>query len=240
MSDIEKRKTELEQLGRLGRLIDRYAQSRSLGMLILLPLIVFNAVLLVGTIEFGRKYGALIGKFWMLTIMGSVFLWVLFSSTWLPFKLLTRYGNSFYRKEGDIELQREKVPIWTWVVYGVTFVGPAFLNEFNIMSVRWALTMSLVSFAVFMLYLGKKHKEQPLGVVFGGLCLTEALVIVSGLIKPFGGEQWIHSYFVTLMAYIIGAGLITAVVVHIYNRKILRRIKEMRPFGEQEPNKSDT
>jgi len=39
---------------------------------------------------------------------------------------------------------------------------------------------------------------------------------------------------------IVGVGLITMVVVHIYNRMILRKIKEMRPFGEQQANKSDT
>jgi len=233
-NDIQKRKVELE---RLGQLVDRYAQSRSLPLLILLPIIVFNVVLLVGTVELGLKYGALIGKWGWWAISTFVFLWVLFSSTWLPFKLLTRYGSSFYRKEGDIELQREKVPIWTWVVYGVTFVGPAFLNVFNIIPVRWALTMSLASFGIFMLYLGKKHKEMPLGLVYGLLCLIEAAATAAGVPVLFVGR---HSYFVLLMIYIIGAGLITMVVVHIYNRRILRKIKEMRPFGEQEANTSDS
>ena len=40
--------------------------------------------------------------------------------------------------------------------------------------------------------------------------------------------------------YIAGSGLVTAIAVHVYNRKILRKMKEMRPLGEQEANKSDT
>jgi len=232
--DIEKHKAKLEHLERL---VGRYAQSRSLGLLILLPIIVFNAILLVATVELGPKYGAIIGKWGWWAISTVVFLWVLFSSLWLPFIILKRYGLSFYKKEGDIELEREKVPIWTWVVYGVTFVGPAFLNVFNIMPVRWALTMSLASFGIFILYLGKKHKEIAVGVVYGLLCLVEAVATAAGVPPLFAGR---HSYFASLMTYIIGAGLITAVVVHIYNRKILHKIKGMRPFGEQETNKSDS
>ncbi len=234
--DIEKEKKKVE-LDDLGRLVDKYAQSRSLPLLMLIPIMVFNVVLLVGMLELGLKYGTLIGKWGWLAISILVILWVLFSSTWLPFKLLKRYGDSFYRKEGDIELQREKVPVLAWVVYGVTFVGPAFLNVFNIMPVRWALTTSLASFGIFILYLANKHKETPLGLVYGLLCLIEAVATAAGIPPLFAGR---HSYFASLMTYIIVAGLITAVVVHIYNRRILRKIKEMRPFGEQEPDKSDS
>jgi len=234
--DIEKDETRAE-LEDLGRLIDRYAQSRSLPLLMLLPIIVFNVVLLVVTVELGLRYGALIGKWGWLAISTLVFLWVLFSSTWLPFKLLKRYGSSFYRKEGDIELKREKAPVWTWVVYGVTFIGPAFLNEFNIMPVRWALTMSLASFGIFILYLGKKHKEIALGFVYGLLCLVAAVVTAVGVRPLVMGR---HSYFLSLMVYIIIAGLITTVAVHIYNRVILRKIKQVGLFDGQQTNKSDT
>lgn len=235
-NDIEKEKKKVE-LENLGRLVDRYAQSRSLPLLILIPMMVFNVLLLVGMLELRLRYCALMGKKGWLTIYILVILWVLFSSTWLPFKLLKRYGGNFYKKEGDIELQREKVPVLAWIVYGVTFVGPAFLNVFNIMPVRWALTTSLASFGVFILYLGKKYKETPLGLVYGLLCLIQATATAAGLPPLFVGR---HSYFASLMTYIIGAGLITTVVVHIYNRIILRKIKETRPFGGQEANKSDT
>ena len=228
--DIEKHKAELEHLERL---VGRYAQSRSLPMLLLLPIIVFNAILLVAAIE----VAGLIDKAVWLPIFILVFLWVLFSSLWLPFIILKRYGPSFYKKEGNIELEREKIPIWTWVVYAVTFVGPAFLHEFNIIPVRWALTMSLASFGIFILYLGKKQKETPLGLIYGLLCLVEAAATAVGVPALIAGR---HSYFASLIAYIVGAGLITTVVVHIYNRRVLRKIKEVRPLDEQQRNKSDT
>ena len=234
--DIEKRKAESERLGRLGWLIDRYAQSRSLPMLLLLPIIVFNAILLVATIEVA---GVIDKSAWLLIFI-LVFLWVLFSSLWLPFIILKRYGSVFYKTEGEIVMEREKVPIRAWATYGVTFVGPAFFEEFNITPVRWALVVSLISFGMFMLYVGKKQKEIVLCIVYGILVLSVALVTALGFVEPFGGEKWKHAFFVTLMAYLIGAGLVIAIVVHIYNRKILRKIKEVRPFGEQESNKSDS
>jgi len=234
--DIEKRKAESERLGRLGWLIDRYAQSRSLPMLLLLPIIVFNAILLIATIEVA---GVIDKSAWLLIFI-LVFLWVLFSSLWLPFIILKRYGSVFYKTEGEIVMEREKVPIRAWATYGVTFVGPAFFEEFNITPVRWALVVSLISFGMFMLYVGKKQKEIVLCIVYGILVLSVALVTALGFVEPFGGEKWKHAFFVTLMAYLIGAGLVTAIVVHIYNRRILRKIKEVRPFSEQAANNSDT
>ena len=145
--DIDRQK---EKLDKLGWLVDRYAQSRSLPMLLLLPIMVFNAILLIATIE----AAGVIDKLAWLSIFILVFLWVLFSSLWLPFIILKRYGSVFYKTEGQIVLEQEKVPIWAWVTYGVTFVGPAFFEEFNIMSVRWALVVSLISFGIFMLYVG--------------------------------------------------------------------------------------
>ena len=233
--DIEKEKTKAE-LENLGRLVDRYAQSRSLPMLLLLPIIVFNAILLIATIEVA---GVIDKSAWLLIFI-LVFLWVLFSSLWLPFIILKRYGSVFYKTEGEIVLEQEKVPIRAWATYGVTFVGPAFFEEFNITPVRWALVVSLISFGMFMLYVGKKQKEIVLCIVYGILVLSVALVTALGFVEPFGGEKWKHAFFVTLMAYLIGAGLVTAIVAHIYNRKILRKIKEVRPFGEQESNKSDS
>ena len=233
-NDIEKQKVELETLGRR---IDHYAQSRSLPLLLLLPVIVFNAALLVATIDLIPKYGSLIGKRGSLIIMLVVLLWVLFSSTLLPYLILKRYAHSFYKNEGSIELQKEKTPIWTWITYIVTFLGPAILNTQHLLAVRWALTISLVSFGTFILYLGKKQKEALIGLVYGLLSLIAAVATAAGIPPLIAGR---HSYFASLMIYIIFAGLITTAAVHIYNRSVLRKIKQMRPSGEQQTNKSDT
>jgi hypothetical protein len=119
-----------EEIENLGQLVDRYAQSRSLGLWIPLLGIVLNAVLLVGAIELvglSCKYGQNVGRL-MLVVLILVMVWVVFSSLWLQFKILKRYGQSFYKKEGQIELEREKVPIWAWGTYGITFLGPAILT----------------------------------------------------------------------------------------------------------------
>jgi len=231
--DIEKRKVESERLGRLGWLIDRYAQSRSLGLAVPLVVVVINAVLLVGSIELLSWKPA----WWSIAILFLVEAWVLIGSIWLYFKLWPKYGNFFYKRDGKIELEQERVPIWAWATYAFTFIGPAVLNELEMLPVRWALAMALASFGIFILYVGKKHKEIALGVVYGLLCLVEAVGTAVGVAPFFTGR---HSYFLSLIIYIISAGLITTAAVHMYNRKILCKIKEMRPFGEQEANKSDT
>jgi hypothetical protein len=86
-----------------------------------------------------------------------------------------------------------------------------------------------------MIYAGKKDKEI-LGFVDGVLSLAEAAATAIGVRAPFVEE---HSYFVPLVIYLVGAGLITTVVVHIYNRVILWKLKKMRPFSGQETSKSD-
>ena len=232
-NDIEKRKTELQRLGRLERLVNRYAQSRSLGLAVPVVVVVINAVLLLGSIELLSWKPA----WWTIAILFLVEAWVLIGSIWLYFKLWPKYGNFFYKRDGKIELEQERVPIWVWATYAFTFIGPAVLNELEMLPVRWALAMALASFGIFIFYLGKKQKEIALGVVYGLLCLVEAVGTAAGVAPFFAGR---HSYFLSLMVYIIGAGLITTVVVHIYNRRILRKIKEMRLFGEQQKNKSDT
>ncbi len=234
--DIEKEKTKAE-LENLGRLVDKYAQSRSLPLLISLAMMIFNVVLLVSVVKLVVAYGMRIGRNGVLIIVILVFLWMFFSSIWVVGKLLDRYGGCFYKKEGTIELQQENAPIWAWIAFLVTFLGPVFLNMFWIMPVRWGLMMSLASFGIFMLYVCKKQKDGALGVVYGTLSLIGATATVTGVPVPLAEE---HSYFLPLIIYIIVAGLITAVVVHIYNRRILRKIKQVRPFGEQQSDKSDS
>jgi hypothetical protein len=231
-NDIEKEKKKVE-LDDLNRLVDRYAQSRSLGLAVPLVAVVIIAVLLVGSRELLSWKLA----WWSIAIVFLVEAWILIGGIWLCFKLWPKYGNFFYKRDGKIELEEKRVPIWAWAAYAFTFIGPAVLNELEMLPVRWALSMALASFGVFILYLGKKHKEITLGAVYGLLCLIGATATAAGIPAPFIRS---HSYFASLLIYIIGAGLITIVVVHIYNRKILRKIKEMRPFGEQHTNRTDT
>jgi hypothetical protein len=237
--DKEKQKAELDNLGHL---IDRYAQSRALPLLIPLAILILNVILLLYAGELASLiiFHLQISMCWYTVIVMGVVAWVLLSSTWVGGKILIRYASRFYKKEGTIELEIERTPAWAWFAYLITFCGPAVVSIDNIMPVRWALTIALASFGLFILYISEKQKEKPLGVVYGGLSLTAAALTALGVQIPFVKEGWEHSYFVTLMIYLISAGFITAIVVHIYNRRILRKIKQMRPFDEQQTNKSDS
>lgn len=237
MSDyIEKRKAEMEKLSRLERLVDRYAQSRSLGLLIPLGILVVNVVLIMATIKLAMWKPQ---SWWARNAFWLVAAWVV-GSVWLAFKLVAKYEFCFYRRDGKIELKREKIPLWAWIVFLVPCFGSAILSAENAMPVRWALALSLASAGVFVLYAGNKEKSTSLCRVLGLLLLFEMVVIAVGVPTPFADKGWLYSFFLPLELSIVGAGLIAMVVVHIYNRKVLRKIKEVRPFGEQQSNKSDS
>lgn len=235
MSDeIEKDKTRAE-LENIGKLVERYAQSRSLELLLVTVLFAVNVILILLWVRlfFWRK-----GWLWPLSITILVWGWF-FLSGWLLSKIFKRYGYFFYR-EGQIKLEEEKIPIWAWSAYLITSLAATFLSAFNIMPVRWALVVFITSVGIFMLYVGKKHKEKPSAVVFAGLALTGAAATAAGVPTPFMNKEWLYSFFLASMIYLVGAGILAAIVAHIYNRRILRKIKEVRPFGEQQTDKSDT
>jgi len=245
MSDNTKKNTEMERLEQLGGLVDQYAQSRVLPLLIPLAILSLNAILILYNKKLAKLASPIIfhpqiSMCLYIAVKLGIVVWVILSSTFVGGKILARYGSCFYKKEGEIELEQKKIPIWAWAAYAVTFIGPAVLSELGTMSIRWALTVSLASFGIFMLYVCKKQKVKMLGVVFGGLSLTEAAATAIGVPFPFAGSGWTDTFFAALMIYIVSAGLITTFVVHIYNRKVLRKIKQTRPFGEQQTNKSDT
>jgi hypothetical protein len=228
--DIEKEKTKAE-LENLGRLVDRYAQSRSLELLMWMVLFAVNVILILLWVKllFWKK-----GWLWPLSITILVWGWF-FLSGWLLSKAFKRYACFLY-KEGQIELEEKKIhiPLWACAAYIITFWGPAFLNMFDVLPVRWALVTSFTSIGIFMLYIGKKQNAKLLTGVFAGLILTAAAATAIGLPTPFMDRDWLYSIFLSLMIYFVGAGVLAAVVVHIYNRKVLRKIKEMRLFCEQQ------
>lgn len=236
MSDeFGKDKTDVEKLDQMGRLVDRYAQSRSLEFLIGMGLFVMNVILILMWVRlmFWKETW-----WWPWAITILIWGWF-FLSGWLLSRVLKKYGYIFY-KEGQIELEEEKIAIWAWGAYLITLWGATFLSLFNIMPVRWALVVSLASIGVFMLYVGKKQKAKPLAVVLGGLALIGATATAVGVPTPFMNKDWLYSFFLALMIYFVGAGILAAVLVHIYNRRILRKIKQMEPFGEQDKCQPDS
>lgn len=153
---------------------------------------------------------------------------------------MARYEFSFYRSDGKIELETKKIPVLWWVFFFAAVIGATFLSLFEMMPVRWALTLALGGAGVFMLCIGGREKAMPLCIVLGSLLLIETTVISAGVPTPFAAGGWVYSFFLMFEMSLVVAGLISAMVVHIYNRRILRKIKKMRPFSGQETGKSDS
>jgi hypothetical protein len=243
--DIKNHKEEAEKLNRLGWLVDRYTQSRALGLWVSVAVGAINVILAIGFMWLCVILACRRSSWWWVPIV-LAFLWAIITTVWL-WRFDRKHGNRFYdKKDGKVEVERKRIPAWAWAAYGITFLAPLIMNACEIMSDRWGLTMSLTSFGVFMLYACKKEKEKFVGVVVGGLCLFEAAATALGVPIPLTDIPLAdtgvtaHSYFLALMIYIASAGLTAMVLVHIYNRRILRKIKQMRPFDEQQAGSSDS
>ncbi|HUW81725.1 MAG TPA: hypothetical protein VMZ31_02870 [Phycisphaerae bacterium] len=239
---------ELQRLERLGRLVNRYAQSRSLSLLIVLAILLINFALLL---QMDKLIAWRIDRFltddeiqpsevalrlgletrWVIAI---VLLQVVFSigSLWLAFKLAKRYGMSFYRADGAIELPRGRTPPIAWIVFFSVHIVPAALTEAEYLSNRWGLALILSVAGAFFIYLRNKERAVPPCLVLGGLLLLEAVAVASGIPTPFCGRSWDYSFAAAYVILFASAGAVTAVVVHIYNRWIWRRIGQERPFDE--------
>ena len=237
--DIEKDNGQLERLEKLEGLVDRYTQSRSVGLWAGGTVVVINTIVLLGSIKLAKSL-ILADSSWGLVPLVFASLWVLISTIWIIW-FEKKHNYSFDNKrDGKIEVEKEKVAIWVIVAYVITFLGPAIGSAEGIIPVQLTLTISLTSFGLCVIYLGKKQKDLIAGGVFGGLCLIIAILIGLGLPRPFVDKNWIYSYFATSSLCFVIAGLVAIVVVHIYNRKVLRKIKEMRIFSEQQEHKSDS
>lgn len=231
--DTEEQKTELENLGRL---VDKYAQSRSLGLLIPVAILGTIVAFVIGTTELTDWKPEAWWTPYLIWLTPAVIAGFL----WLGAKLVARYEFSLYRSDGKIELETKKIPVLWWVVFLAAVIGATFLSLFELMPVSWALTLALGGTGVFMLCIGRREKAVPLSIVLGSLLLIETVVITAGVQMPFVGRGWVYSFFVTFEMSVVIAGLISAVVVHIYNRKILHKIKQVRSFSEQQAGESDT
>ena len=237
MSDeYEKEKTAVEKLDQVGRLVDKYAQSRSLGLLIPVVILGIIVALVIGTTKMTDSKP---GTWWT-----PYLIWltpvVIAGLLWMGAKLVARYEFIFYRRDGKIELEKEKIPILWWVIFFAAVIAATFLSLFEILTIRWALTLAIGSTGVFMLCIGRREKAIPSCIVLGLLLLIETAVIATGVPTPFTGMGWLYSFFVTFEMSVVIAGLISAVFVHMYNRRILRRIKQMGPFSEHQQSQSDS
>jgi biotin transporter BioY len=246
--DTSEPQGELERLKRLGTLVNRYAQSRSLGLLIVLAILLINSVLLwqmdkliawrverlLADTEIQQSEVEVrleVEAWWVRTI---VLFEVLFSigAVWLIFRLGKRYGMRFYRRDGVIELRRGKTPLIACIVFFIVHTVPAALTMFEYISNRWGLALILTVAGAFFIYIRNKVKEVPICLVFGGLLLLEAGAVALGMPTPFRSREWDYSFCAAYLILGASAGLVTAVAVHIYNRRIWKRITQDRPFNE--------
>jgi len=246
--DTSEPQGELKRLERLGTLVNRYAQSRSLGLLIVLAIVLINFALLqwmdnlvawridrfLADDEIRQSEAEVrleLETRWVRTV---VLFELLFSigSLWLAFKLAKRYGMRFYRGDGVIELPRRGTPLIAVLIFLAVHATPAALTMFEYISNRWGLALILTVAGAFIIYIRNREKETPTCLVLGGLLLLEAVAVALGVPTPFHNGDWDYSFCWAYVILFASAAVVTAIAVHIYNRRIWRRIVRERPFHE--------
>jgi hypothetical protein len=116
--------------------VDKYAQSRSLGLWVSVAVSAINIILVLGSMQLCVVLACRRSWWWWAPLVGAG-LWGLISTVWL-WRFDRKHGHRFYdKKDGKIEVERERIPAWAWAAYGITFMAPLILNACEILSDRW-------------------------------------------------------------------------------------------------------
>jgi hypothetical protein len=214
-----KRSPQKAQLQEVQRLTNLYAQSRVLPGIIPLTAMAIGVALLFGLV---RVLDAVEEPVWLgiAILLISAVLFV-----WLTYRATVRYGPWFYRREGQVVLRSEGIPLWAYAFFFVTLGVVGVMEVVGALPLRWALAAELTCFGVFVFYVCKREKEMPTGIVFACLLLVAAMATAIGLSPPLQEWAW--------LTYFAGAWVITMILVHAYNRRVLRRLKGANPLGPQ-------
>ena len=120
--DIKNHKEETEKLNRLGWLVDRYTQSRSLGLWVSVAVLAINVILVLGSMQLCVVLACRRSWWWWAPVVAAG-LWGLTSTVWL-WRFDRKHGNRFYdKKDGKIEVERERIPAWAWAGCGCGAAG---------------------------------------------------------------------------------------------------------------------
>lgn len=228
-----------DQALQTARWTDRYARSRTLGVLIFLAL--FCALFLsgaslsrAGAIAFQMGNRPLI----LLEVIALI-LW-LASVIWLSVprwggRWMERVAGSLYRNEGHVvqrlAVSRPTAKRWGMIaalLYGTCILASVALGAAGYLRPEMMMPISalyVVPFAVFPALVQRTYLQ----LLFPVLYTVHALLMLTGVLKPFEGTRAGLNMILPLIGYMA----LAAVVGHIYNRIAWARMRRLAQADQE-------
>ncbi len=213
----------------------RYAQNRTLPMVVFLGIFVFGFCMF-GGLSYLTVWAYVNGN--RVMAGASILALCAFAVWWLWFsfvggtRIMRRISERLYRGEGSVSVglplgpeATRPPPTLIGFVFMFCVLASVGLGLLGFLPIRYMQPISALYVVPFMLYLGMRLR--PVGSPF--ICLWPALygihaiLDVAGVPIRFWGEMRALDVFVPMIGY----GLIAAIAGHIYSRFALRRLRAL-------------
>lgn len=217
----------------------RYAQNRTLTLVVLLGISVFSCCVFAGGAFFillayvlGQRTLAAVG---VLALSGWTAFWI-----WFSFFGAARFTGHMakwlYRGEGHVSPQQPlglvhgRNATWAAVVLILCVEASVVLGFLGYIPERLMQPVSAIYLVPFMLYLGWKQREtsSPFMFLWPALYAIHAVLIAAGV--PISRGPVFDMLFP-----VFGYGLVAGFSGHIYSRIALRRLRSLTSFGPEPP-----
>lgn len=229
---------------RISKWARRYAQNRSLGVVV--GLVIF--LVLVFAIAVPSYFGGSAYRsgqwllFWgcLAILAAAMVALVCFSMPWWGGKIIDRIVKRLYAGEGTAQVGPActRRPRWLGGILGATFgtciLAAVVLGLLGFLPERYMQPISAIYTVPFLvgLWLLIRPSAGPIFLLWPALYALHAVLILAGVPILFSGRWGGLNMLIPTAGY----GLLTGMVSHLYSRFALRRLRSMARRGLPDPS----
>ena len=241
-ADAEERRPEQNQrLQEIPKWARRYAQNRTLPVLVGLAIfvggfLVFGGLSIVVAWAYMRGERLVAGAA-MLVLCGFAVWWLWFSFVGGA-RIMERITERLYRGEGSVSLGAKeeapsaKHPPLAGFLFMFCVAASVGLGILGLLPQKYMQPISALYCVPFLVYLWAKQRPvgSPFMLLWPVLYGLHAILLVAGVPIRFGGKFDVLNMFVPVAGY----GIVAALAAHIYSRIALRRLQRLAGNPELE------
>ena len=239
MKGNEQQPQQERDLRELPKWARRYAQNRTL------PVLVLQVMYLVGAGVFGGlsylgAWAYMHGE--RLLAASSVLVLSAFAAWWLWFgfsgaaKLVPRITARLYGREGTVTIGQtpegavQRLPSLVWFLVLFCVFAHVGLSFWALIPMRLMQPTSALYAVPFLIYLGMRLRQvgSPLMFLWPALYALHAMLLLAGAPIYFGGRYQALNMLIPTVGY----GILAALAGHIYSRVALRRLRALAATPE--------
>ncbi len=225
---------DMEKLKEIPKWTRRYAQNRTIPVMIFMVLFLCLFGGIAGSSYFGGcayRAGNMV-LFWICIFVMAVSMICsfFFSVPKWGGKFIARISSRLYNREGNVLISVPKTikkKLWVGYVVAMVFVSCVFISVIlgflGYLSIKYMQPVSalyVVPFLVF-LYLWQRPIISPLVLLWPSLYAIHAILIVAG-VSIYFDRPWI---FLNMLIPVVGYGILCGLIGHVYSRYALKKLK---------------